>query len=236
MTFDPRVIGFPAVTFNPARRSGNLQLTNAVSSATWTAVGMGGVTANGSAVNVSSVGSAMMINYVTGATSGDTAGIINTAITLTDPRLNPKVNQFIGADFSATDRRLWWGLFSADPSGSDTLGAIVGAGFRFSTSAGDTAIQIVTSDGSSQTVTDTGYFPPGSVGLGDYQMVFDYANSKIHFYTYPPDQGEPFVKLGTHGSGDNFPTDVSLGILSKVTTLDNAAKDFFVGRTYIEMD
>jgi hypothetical protein len=58
---------------------------------------------------------------------------------------------------SIASYRLWAGLFSADPSGSDTFFSTGdGAGFRFSTGASDTQFQCVSGDGVGEKVTASG--------------------------------------------------------------------------------
>jgi hypothetical protein len=59
-----------------------------------------------------------------------------------------------GPDITAT--RIWAGLLSAAPTNADTLGTTHGLALRYSSVAGDTTWKYITSDGSSQTVTDSG--------------------------------------------------------------------------------
>jgi hypothetical protein len=57
--------------------------------------------------------------------------------------------------------RLWIGMFNADPGGFDDLGAagIRGVGIRLNVNSDPNSYQFVTSDGTTQTVTDTLYVP-----------------------------------------------------------------------------
>lgn len=58
-----------------------------------------------------------------------------------------------------TQSRFWFGLFDADPSGLTTLGSIKGVGIRFDNAIDSNKLQLVTSNGSSQTTTNTGLDP-----------------------------------------------------------------------------
>lgn len=114
-------------------------------------------TATGTATVISNTNLGEYINYSSAATTNADAGWKWTAET-TRLRWSPTLTVKVRPAATITTERCWVGLFSADPMAQDTphTGAILAAGFRFSTNVPDTNWQAVTSDGTTTTVTDTG--------------------------------------------------------------------------------
>ncbi len=73
----------------------------------------------------------------------------------TQRRWNPRFRVTVKTGSSIADVRVWIGLSSSSPPYGDDNSANHGALLRYSTVAGDTTWQAVTSDGAAQTVTDT---------------------------------------------------------------------------------
>ncbi len=82
---------------------------------------------------------------------------------------------------TASELRLWYGLFSATPSGSDDP-AVEGFGFRFSTGAADTTIKAWSNDGGvGGTITDTGIVVAGN-DEHDLRAIVNATATAIDFY------------------------------------------------------
>lgn len=90
----------------------------------------------------------------TGAVSGQVAGVTGSALNDVQTRWEPRANFLCAVDVITT-LRLWVGLFSADPSASDSPAAHI-LGFRYSTSASDPAIMAVAKDGTTINAVSTG--------------------------------------------------------------------------------
>ena len=84
--------------------------------------------------------------------------------------------------FRTSDMRLWIGFNSAPGSlpASDAPSSMNYAAFRFSSIGGDTNYQCCTSDGSSQTVVDSGV--AADLNHHDFAIQFDDAAPNIKFY------------------------------------------------------
>jgi len=91
----------------------------------------------------------LILNYASGAVSGNDAGIRSSQLLLCQPILNPDFQAVIRSPSTMTNVRIWAGLISAVNTNSDTL-AGHGACFRYSTVVGDAGWLPITRDGATQ--------------------------------------------------------------------------------------
>lgn len=115
------------------------------------------------------------ITYDTGTTSGTEAGpIFRSGVTRETYRNRMTARIRMSADI--TSQRIWFGLFSTDPTGFDTSGAAKYVGLRYSTGASDTAWQCASSDGTTASVTSTGVTVTAN---HYYDLVIDWTSSGV---------------------------------------------------------
>jgi hypothetical protein len=182
-----------------------------------TAIGSGGVTTaspGGAAGAFQDVFGSQII-CTTNASSGSAAGVHSTSMNDAETRWNPRAS-FSCAVNSVANVRLWVGLFSGDPSASDSPAVHI-AGFRFSTGASDPAIMAVAKDGTTINAVTTGIalqadavFTFGIEVSGRGTSIAYYVNGTL-----------------TNTLTTNLPTvSTNLGLRSTVTTLAAASRLF----------
>jgi hypothetical protein len=118
---------------------------------------------------------------------------------------------------SSTSKRVWMGAFASTPEGSDDP-AIHGAGFRFSTSAGDTNFMAWSNDGSGGgTIVDTGVDYANNV-VNRFAM--DFTDDEIRFFISESNSPDDWVLV--HTATTNLPgltTDLTLRV--QIVSLSN---------------
>ena len=128
-----------------------------------------------------------------------------------------------------TNTRVWIGLFSASPMATDTPGAsgISGAGFRFSSTAGDANWKAVVSSGAADTVADLAPAKAFSQGLGvGGEIIFDTMNNNVIFRI--ADEGTlPLTRLYTVAINTTLPAAATnLGVVSMIRNVTANAQKY----------
>lgn len=98
----------------------------------------------------------VFLRFGTGATSGNKVQWIATTQDTTSLQRYPEIAVNFKTDSDLTSLRIWVGLFSADPSASDTTGASQYVGFRYSTATSDTNWRCMSRDGTTIENNDSG--------------------------------------------------------------------------------
>lgn len=218
--------GLPnGVTLTPNRRQCSSQVaTTAATSLTSTGWAGPTITAGTGTVTASSDdGSFRCLSLTTGTTSGNAVTVLGGFNEIGSGTTGKPIFAAHFEFVSTANIRIWVGLAGADLSATDNPTTIRTAGVRFSSVAGDTNFQCVTSSGSASTVTDSTVAPSTNTFVHDVVIDFsDGANCKFYI---------DGVLKATNTT--NLPAG-ALGPAISVTTNTTAGKNLLLGRLYFE--
>jgi hypothetical protein len=181
----------------------------------------------------STVGSASAppsVDYLTGASNGDAAGIAGNLNYGFGANSRFLFQANVRLDSSTpTSRRFWSGLTNQSQATMAASATPAGhyAAFRVDTGAGDTNIQCVTNNNTTPTVVDSGISAlPGSDRRYEISVVAgNHALFKI--------DGQ--VVCGANGISTTLPgTSVAYRTVTSLTTLTTATRQMFIGWVYVE--
>lgn len=159
------------------------------------------------------------VQHTTGATSGNTGGWLTGSND--EFRLqNTGDCTFVmrtGGDISST--RLWVGVFSGGPSGSDDPAATHLLGFRYSTGVPETTWKACSKDGTTLNPSDT--LVTVAIDTTYYFRIKATSTTSVDFYLGTSSTNLALVATKT----TNLPTTTTaLGFAMQITTLTNAAR------------
>lgn len=168
------------------------------------------------------------VRFPTGTTSGNVRGF-QFGYAICRSAWIPEIVFFMKTHSDIANIRLWFGLFSADPSGSDDPSGVTSAGFRFTISggSGDTNWQTYTNDG-----TTTGLIKNSGVAVAAstaYRLRIEFRGTpgtnatSVRFYIDDVLRSEHTTELPA-GAANN------IGPHATVTTRAAAAKSFALSR------
>lgn len=186
---------------------------------------MGALSQNGGAADTSQT-EGNYVNYTTGATTGNAAGVTS-AVTTTESQWKPKMEARVRTPATISSARDWVGLTNTSLTASDG-GTNSFVGLRYSTSAGDTDWQCVAGDGTSTTAADTGVTVHAN---HYYDVIIDYTVSGTVICSVADNGGayqSIYVNTHTPSAGTTLFPELS------VTTLTNAATSLEAEYFYIE--
>jgi hypothetical protein len=162
--------------------------------------------------------------FSTTASNGNVASVAGT-FTHTQLRWSPQLTWAFETPATITSMRLWIGLFSADPSASDSP-AISLIGLRYSTNASDTTFRLCTKDGTTLNNQDSEVTVTASQ---KYLFLIDCTdNTTVWFYLASwNSSGTVLNAIRLHNpTGTNLPAaSTALGAGAYVTTLTNGQRD-----------
>lgn len=192
---------------------------------TFSAVGMTAApTASGTAANASGA-SGNLIKYTTATTLAAVGGIRSTAFTDAQYQYSPTFATRVRTSSSGvTSQRIWVGLAASNPSGSATPTANI-ASFRYDTGAGDSTWKCVSSNASTNTITDSGVTVAAS---STYDLSLDTSDpAKVVYFI----NGAAVATITTNlpVSSTNIGPNISITNL-----LAGTARDLSVGTTRIQ--
>lgn len=193
-----------------------------------TAIGISAVTPFGDSSNADDDADGPFIRWNTAASTNAAAGHDWNSASLVRVDWKPQIFNKAKTHTSIAVCRIWIGAFSSDPATSNDP-AVHGMGFRFSTSASDTAWQAWTNDGSGGgTITNTGVTVSTST---TYMFVIKVvSNSSVEFYI-STDLGSSYTLVATHST--NLPTSsTGMNFWFEIVTLENVAKSLKGSYTY----
>jgi hypothetical protein len=159
--------------------------------------------------------------------TGSTAG---TLVGVTQKRAKPNVCAWARTGTSATNVRLWWGLFNNFTGAiSDSPTSQHVAALRYSTSTGDTGWVLVTCNASSCTETPTGVLVGASK---NYLLCVDISDDTGAVFAYVNESSKPGTIVSSSTTLPNAST--WLGFIHYVETLSASSNDFGLSHLSLE--
>lgn len=212
------------------RTSQWITLTPSATSFTGIGIGVPASTTGTASAAPTADGTQMMVQYLSGSSTSNLAGIIGDGNLATRFDFRPRITFVVRTDGSdVTNQRIWVGIGDGDRSGDTSLSALNShrlAYFRYDTSLSDTSWMAITSDGTTASATSTGIAVTAAT---TYTLQADLFTAGTCVFRI---NGTAVVTTSTHvPSGAT-----NVGPAASLTTLTNAAHSLYVAKMVLEQN